>query len=422
MISLRFHIRRKPFSMVRILPAILGVFLLLAPALVRSAPQSEAEIQKIYQGAMERCIAQKWDEALEAFRLLTENYPASQYHDDAYFWIGYCLEKKPDSKMEAFLAYDDLKQKYPESLWVDDAILHQISLAENFVRQGQAQYLDFLHSQLGNAESNIREQAAISLGKLGDKAAIPELRKLFTDKDLGPLARSLVDEIESGRLQSPEKAFQLSPQPPTDKKKGVLGSIANYFTRDERLYKTMLKKDNQWSQADLIGYALWIILPIQEFEEYASLDSAARQAWYLKEWKEVDPTPDTPRNEAREEFERRIQYAREHFTGYWPVVKSYYLPLQHQVKGWLNAPWDARGELYIKYGEPDVREIDDSDPLYTEHWIYYKFNVDFTVRKYMTNIYGQAIGPGYMSRVQYRSYSAMSFIHDYVDNKEFYYP
>lgn len=422
MITFRLNLRQTRLSTRKILPTILGVLLLLIPVIGRSASQSDAEIQRIYQQAMEQCIAQKWDAALDAFRTLTENYPSSQYHDDAYFWIGYCLEKKPDSKMEAFLAYDDLKQKYPESLWVDDAILHQISLAENFVRQGQMQYLDFLHTQLGNTASNIRQQAAISLGKLGDKEAIPELRKLFDNDDLGPLARSLVDEIDSGRLQLPEEAFQLSPPEASNKKKGVLGSIANYFTRDERLYKAMLKKDDQWSQEDLIEYALWIILPIQEFEEYASLDSAARRDWYLKEWKEVDPTPNTPRNEAREEFERRIQYAREHFAGYWPVVKSYYLPLQHQVDGWPNAPWDARGELYVKYGEPDVREIDDSDPLYTEHWIYYKFNVDFTVRKYMTNIYGQAIGPGYMSRVQYRNYSAMSFIHDYVDNKEFYYP
>lgn len=414
--------QRKTCVMTRILLTILSLVILISPRIARSATQSEVEVQQLYEQAMEQCIAQQWDTAVETFRELIENYQDSEYHDDAYFWIGYCLEKKPDSKMEAFLAFDDLKEKYPESLWIDDAIIHQISLAEGFVHQGQDQYLEFLRTQLQSTESSIRQQAAISLGKLGDEEAVPVLRQLFDNKEAGPLARSLVENIEGGHVTLQGQADSLSSQEKSAGRKGLFGSVADFLTRDQRLYKGMLKKDDSWSQDDLIEYALWIILPIKEFEEYESLPPDKQQEWYLKEWKEVDPTPGTQRNEALDEFERRIQYAREHFSGFWPIVKSYYLPIQHQVKGWPNAPWDARGELYIKYGEPDIREVDDSDPLYTEHWIYYHYNVDFTVRKYMTNIYGQAIGPGYMSRVQYRNYSAMSFIHDYVDNKEFYYP
>ena len=378
--------------------------------------QNDESAHRLYQHAIEQSLAQNWDLAIETFRELIEQYPGSQYQDDSRFWVGYCLEKKPNSQLEAFIAFGELQEKYPESLWVDDAVIHQISLAEYLVRHGEPRFLKLLRDHL-DSEDAIREQAALALGKLGDKQALPVLKELADDADLGPLVKPLIENLESGAASLPDITADTT-------RSGVFGSILNYLTREHRFYKQILKKDDQWSQDELIDYALWLILPASEFAEYFSLDRLQRRKWYLREWKDVDPKPETPENEARLEFERRIQYAREHYAEFWPINKTPYLPDQHQVRGWLNAPWDARGEVYIKYGEPDRREIGNWNPLYTEVWIYYRYDVDFEIHRYMTNVYGQAIHPGEMTMLRYRSspFTFDDFYSRYVDNKEFYYP
>src|SRR5262249_12806136 len=54
-----------------------------------------------------------------------------------------------------------------------------------------------------------------------------------------------------------------------------------------------------------------------------------RRYWALR-----DPTPTTPENERRDEHERRVRYARDHFA---QVARPY---------------WDARGGFYIRFGAP----------------------------------------------------------------------
>jgi hypothetical protein len=91
------------------------------------------------------------------------------------------------------------------------------------------------------------------------------------------------------------------------------------------------------------------------------------------------------------------------------------MPDQFLRPGALHAPWDARGELYIKYGEPDAR----SEHSYqTEGWIFYRYAVDFLVKLYMTNIYGKAIQAGEMSLRRHNLYgqSRPSILSPYNSN------
>ena len=68
-----------------------------------------------------------------------------------------------------------------------------------------------------------------------------------------------------------------------------------------------------------------------------------REEWLRRYWRLRDPTPTTPENERRDEHARRVQHARAEFT--------------------LAEPpgWDARGQVYIAFGEPDsvIRTEDD---------------------------------------------------------------
>jgi len=157
----------------------------------------------------------------------------------------------------------------------------------------------------------------------------------------------------------------------------------------------MLRKDDNWSKDELINFALWHILDTDEFEEYISLtEGYDKTEWRRKFWKRKDPTPTTSENEIEAEFQLRIEYARKKFASFWNYKSFKYMPDQHLRLGWPHAPWDARGELYVKYGKPDFRSV---QGWHTEIWTYNRHSVDFHVKQFMTNIYGKAIVAGELS-------------------------
>jgi len=82
-------------------------------------------------------------------------------------------------------------------------------------------------------------------------------------------------------------------------------------------------------------------------DEYTALaDSTDREIFWRKFWKEKDPTPTTQGNERYQEHLRRVAYADTFYS--------------KQV-----CFWDDRGKIYIKYGEPDYRELNPmGDALY----------------------------------------------------------
>ncbi|MBI4552038.1 MAG: tetratricopeptide repeat protein [Candidatus Latescibacteria bacterium] len=74
-----------------------------------------------------------------------------------------------------------------------------------------------------------------------------------------------------------------------------------------------------------------------ETERYARASEAERAEVWRKFWASRDPDPATVVNERLVEHYRRVMYARENFS-----------------RG--KYPWDRRGDIYIRYGEPDDRQ------------------------------------------------------------------
>ena len=106
----------------------------------------------------------------------------------------------------------------------------------------------------------------------------------------------------------------------------------------------------------------WSYRLIASLEEWANLDTlegVARQRYSDIFWKRRDPTPTTDRNEFKEQFEERVDFARTRFS-----VRA------------QPEPWDRRGEIYIRFGEPDER-IDSSFDANYEKWYYYTLNLKF---------------------------------------------
>jgi len=89
-------------------------------------------------------------------------------------------------------------------------------------------------------------------------------------------------------------------------------------------------------------FDLKTVLPTNEKTQINQLkrDDVASKAFEY--WKAHDPTPSTVENERFVEHCRRVAYSRRYFgRGLWP--------------------WDTRGEVYIRYGQPDTRKMDTSD-------------------------------------------------------------
>ncbi len=74
----------------------------------------------------------------------------------------------------------------------------------------------------------------------------------------------------------------------------------------------------------------------EEAQAYGALSPEARPGFVRAFWQGRDPTPATPGNERLVEHYRRVLYAMQHFSG-------------------GRRPWDRRGEVYIRYGEPAHR-------------------------------------------------------------------
>jgi GWxTD domain-containing protein len=81
-----------------------------------------------------------------------------------------------------------------------------------------------------------------------------------------------------------------------------------------------------------------ILLSDEQYREFVLLDRGNQERYMERFWDEHDPSPESPQNEARAEFERRKAYVRRNFTSY--------------RKGKLT----DRGKVYIRFGQPDEIE------------------------------------------------------------------
>ncbi len=102
-------------------------------------------------------------------------------------------------------------------------------------------------------------------------------------------------------------------------------------------------------------FDLSLILTTAEVKEFEGLSAEGRQSWWNHYWSTRDPDPKTAVNERLLEHFVRVDWAR----------------LEFGQKVW---PWDAQGEMYVRYGEPDVRAGRGravATDLITEDWEYF---------------------------------------------------
>ena len=107
-------------------------FAILAVALTMTSagfPETEKDALKLFEKGRKECFEQKWKKAHKRFDEFRRKYSGSQYSDDVCFLAGNALEHIPGREKEAFETYTALLNDYPDSPWIDNAIIHQIRRA-----------------------------------------------------------------------------------------------------------------------------------------------------------------------------------------------------------------------------------------------------------------------------------------------------
>jgi len=117
-------------------------------------------------------------------------------------------------------------------------------------------------------------------------------------------------------------------------------------------------KTDYHKAVDLLRY----VASGKEQKELKEAKEEERDKKWLEFWKSKDPTPDTPENELKEEYYKRIRYANEHFRIY-------------DKEGYKT----DMGMVYIKFGTPD--EVDrhpfELSTRAYQVWYYYRLNRRF---------------------------------------------
>ncbi len=104
--------------------------------------------------------------------------------------------------------------------------------------------------------------------------------------------------------------------------------------QEQKLRQELESPYRKWLNEDVA----YIITDAERKAFQALTTDNDREQFIEQFWKRRDPTPDTERNEYKEEHYRRIAYANDHFKTYIP--------------GWKT----DRGRIYIEYGPPNEIE------------------------------------------------------------------
>lgn len=92
---------------------------------------------------------------------------------------------------------------------------------------------------------------------------------------------------------------------------------------------------------------LWLasvdyVISKEERQQYEALDEGERRSFQEAFWSHRDPDPNTPQNEALEEYTARLHFVEQYFQ-------------ENEVPGVFT----ERGRLYMRFGKPAYRKIAD---------------------------------------------------------------
>jgi len=95
-----------------------------APGEVEGAPQTASSELRAYRDAYNSWRTDEYGACIDRFQEFLQTYPASDYGDDAAYWMADCYFKQGDYQT-AILRFDDVAGRYPTSGKAPEALYRQ---------------------------------------------------------------------------------------------------------------------------------------------------------------------------------------------------------------------------------------------------------------------------------------------------------
>ena len=182
-----------------------------------------------------------------------------------------------------------------------------------------------LRAQLAPGLAFYRGASLAALGRTEE--AIPELQDYLTYQPNARIDPGLYPPRVVAALEQARRATKVEEQTPAQT--GSLAASYRAFPKD--IPPTPLSRDESWTDGP-VHY----LMTADEKDQYSRLsDPVARSEFIADFWKRRDPHPETPENEFREEFERRVAFADQRMV-------------QDETRGSLT----DRGQVFVLLGPP----------------------------------------------------------------------
>jgi GWxTD domain-containing protein len=129
-------------------------------------------------------------------------------------------------------------------------------------------------------------------------------------------------------FETAQKSLKDPGAPEEPKGNGIAGAYKAFKLPAEALHPPA---EEDWAD----GPARFLLTPDETVEFRRITDPIARSEFITKFWKDRDRTPETPENEFRDEFERRVAFADQYF-----------------VQGEVRGSYTDRGTVFVLLGPP----------------------------------------------------------------------
>lgn len=183
-------------------------FILIAlflTAAINGSTQDKDSANKAYQQAYNLILGEKWKEAIPALERVINDYPKSDWADDARFWHCYAQERSTQNLESAFECYQEFLDTYPDSKWTNDAKSNLIRIGEQLDRSGKTGYGAKVRAMKNEDDEEIALSALMALQQMGDEEALPVMIRLY-DKTANEAVRErIVFLLSQSELPEAEK-------------------------------------------------------------------------------------------------------------------------------------------------------------------------------------------------------------------------
>ncbi len=111
-----------------------------------SGAQEKAGDANLFDTAQKAICQKQWAQAVDSLKKLEKNFPKSDYCCESLYWLSYSMNKLGDSiddmnsrleqKQKAVQNLGTLFKNYPKCVWVKDATILRIEIAEYLIKNG----------------------------------------------------------------------------------------------------------------------------------------------------------------------------------------------------------------------------------------------------------------------------------------------